>query len=69
MPADNGGPIQVEPRAGWKRSWLVDFVQAVVIALALFMAIVLGLLFLYNSTPHGELGSPPSVPVPAPTSR
>ena len=66
MAASDGG--QTEPDAGsgagWKRRWLVDLVQAVLMALALVVAIVLGLLFLYNSMPHGELGSPPSQPVP-----
>jgi hypothetical protein len=59
---------QTEPDAGvgagWKRRWLVDLVQAVLMALALVVAIVAGILFLYDSVPHGELGSPPSQPVP-----
>jgi hypothetical protein len=64
-----GGPTDADAGAGagWKRRWLVDLVQAVLMALALLAAIVLGLLFLYNSMPHGELGTPSSQPVPAAT--
>lgn len=66
MAASDDGHAEPDGRsgAGWKRRWLVDLVQAVLMALALSVAIVLGLLFVYNSMPHGELGSPPSQPVP-----
>ena len=66
--AIGGDPTKPDAGAGtgWKRGWLIDLGQAVLMAFALFVAIMLGLVFLYNSMPHGELGSP-SRPPPAAT--